>query len=208
MAHKGKMTSSPFHVETPMYKYAIEHENGNYKVQENAVTCDQLYLGHNCRLWNSGHSKCYAFKCLYHQKNLRRSKANCGMCAYYYDKKCLHEKKPMRESLHTNSATYCGFYLCEKDNKKKYYQVACYERRIYLTEKLDELKQLITKRRKQIKEAEKEMSQAAPDSATYRFLKNKIENRTKYLLEAEMQFSKVQTMLDQIGGELRKQKRR
>ena len=37
MAHKGKMTSSPFHVETPMYKYAIEHENDNYKVQENAV---------------------------------------------------------------------------------------------------------------------------------------------------------------------------
>ena len=208
MAHKGKMTSSPFHVESPMYKYAIEHENDNYKMSPDAVKCNQLYSAHNCRLWNSGLSKCAAFKCLYHQKNLRRSKATCAMCAHYYDKKCLHEKKPMREDLHTDTATYCCFYLCEADNKSKYYQVARYERRIYLTAQLEEQKKLITKRRKQIKEAEKEMSKVAPDSADYCFLKGKIENRSKYLLQAEKQFSEIQTMLDQIGGELRQDKKK
>ena len=201
------MHSSPFHVESPMYKYAIEHENDHYQPTQDAVKCNQLYSGHNCRLWNSGHSKCYSFKCLYHQKNLRRSKATCAMCAHYYDKKCLHGKKPIRENLHTDTATYCCFYLCEADNKTKYYQTARYERRIYLTAQLDEQKKLITKRRKQIKEAEREMSKASPGSDDYRFLKGKIENRSQYLLRAEKRFSEIQTMLDQIGGELRKQKK-
>lgn len=208
MARQGKMHSSPFHVESPMYKYAIEHENDNCQPTQEAIKCDHLYSAHNCRLWNSGLSKCYAFKCRYHQKNLRRSKATCAMCAHYYDKKCLHEKKPMHEALHTNTATYCGFYFCEADDKSKYYQIARYERRKYLTEQLDEQKKLITKRRKQIKEAEKEMSKVAVDSADYRYLKGKIENRSKYLLQAETQFVQVQTMLDQIGGELRKPKKK
>ena len=208
MARQGKMHSSPFHVETPMYKYAIEHENDNCQPAQEVINCDQLYATHNCRLWNSGLSKCYAFKCLYHQKNLRRSKATCSMCAYYYDKKCLHEKKPMRESLHTNTATYCGFYLCKENDKSQYYQVARHTRRLYLTAQLDEQKTLITKRRKQTKEAEKEMSKVAPDSADYRFLKGKIENRSQYLLQAEKKFIEIQTMLDQIGGELRKQKKK
>jgi hypothetical protein len=99
----------------------------------------------------------------------------------------------MNEDIHTNTATYCSFYICEADNKSKYYQIARYERRLYLTEKLDEQKKLITKRKKQIKEAEKEMSKAAPGSAEYRFLKGKIENRSKYLLQAEMQFAQIQT---------------
>ena len=208
MARQGKMHSSPFHVESSMYKYAIEHENDDCQPVQEVVKCDYRYAAHNCRLWNSGCSKCYAFKCLYHQKNLRRSKATCAMCAYYFDRKCLHEKKPMHEDLHTNTATYCGFYICEADNKSKYYQIARYERRIYLTAKLDEQKKLIAKRRKQIKEAEKEMGKVAPDSADYRFLKRKIENRGEYLLQAEKQFANIQTMLDQIGGELRKNKKK
>lgn len=207
MARQGKMHSSPFHVESPMYKYAVEHENDAYQLQEEVTKCDHLYCAQNCRLWNSGHAKCYAFKCLYHQKNLRRSKATCAMCAHYFDKKCLHEKKPMRESLHTNTATYCGFYLCEADNKSKYYQTARQERRLYLTAQLDEQKKLITKRRKQIKEAEKEIRKAAPGSAEHRYLNAKIENRSQFLLQAEQRFSQIQTMLDQIGGELRKQKK-
>lgn len=208
MARQGKMHSSPFHVESSMYKYAIEHENDDCQPVQEIVKCDYRYASHNCRLWNSGHSKCYAYKCLYHQKNLRRNKATCAMCAHYFDRKCLHEKKPMHEDLHTNIATYCGFYICEADDKSKYYQITRYERRIYLTEKLDEQKKLITKRKKQIKDAEKEISKVAPDSADYRYLKGKIENRCKLLLHAEMQFAQIQTMLDQLGGELRKNKKK
>lgn len=207
MARQGKMHSSPFHVETPMYKYAIEHENDNFQPAHEAIKCDQLYSGHNCRLWNSGLSKCAAFKCLYHQKGLQRANANCSLCAHYYDKKCLHEKKPICEDLDKGAAAYCCFYICEVDNKSKYYQIARYERRMYLTEQLDEQKNLITKRRRQIKKAEKEMRKTTPDSTEYRYWKENIENRNKYLLQAEKEFIQIQTMLDKIGGELRKKRK-
>ena len=94
MGRQGKMHSSPFHVETNQYKYAVENEVPSIK-KKIAYDCPNYIVSSGfCRLWNSGgDGLCKEFKCKYYRKSLQCQQI-CNDCAYSFKGKCEHPKKP------------------------------------------------------------------------------------------------------------------
>ena len=88
MARQGKMHSSPFHIESQQYMYAVEHEVEPQHNTKVIPDCEYVDSTKNmCRKWNSGTQKCESYKCMFMNKELRRQ-ATCKVCAYHYKGLC------------------------------------------------------------------------------------------------------------------------
>lgn len=119
MSHKGKMSSSPFHVENQFYKYAIEHEYELAVCKKSKPTCAHFVTkGGKCSFPLSGYDLCNSIQCKYNCKSLRR-KESCENCAYYLLKRCHHKKGDGNKD--TTFATFCCFFKGPAD--KKYRQI-------------------------------------------------------------------------------------
>lgn len=205
MARQGKMHSSPFHIETASYKYAIEHESDDCVSRSSAIDCKHIVSNHNCNLWNSGFTKCMSFKCRHYQKIMQRVDARCSLCAFYFEKNCHHPHKPLKDKAKGDAALYCCFYICETEKSTKYHRIASDEHRHYLKVQLDIQRKVVARRQKQISDAEKEMLKLDPSSTEYAYLQTKIATRKKALQQAETTVEQIRSKLERLGGELREQ---
>ena len=136
---KGKLHCSPFHVETANYKYAIEHENDDCQGGVFLIQCQ--YLSNStkrCDLWNSGRSKsCAQFGCKYLTLHEHLQASSCLKCAYCFESKCFHPKKPRDIEMQLSEATYCCYFLKEKTDTKLFQRIRRYCARLFYTEQLD-----------------------------------------------------------------------
>ena len=201
MPKQGKLHSSPFHVETIQYKYAIEHENDGYVIPTSKVECNHKTGKQICRLWNSGFKMCTAHKCHYNQLSMRRTGESCCTCAYYW-KKCVHPQCASREKIDATAAEYCCYLLTEADNQDKYHYIKNSIVRMDLTRLLHKNEHLIKSRTKYIKEAEQEMKQYEPTDGTYLYLAKKVAERRKQIAAAEKLVIRLKADLERLGGEL------
>ncbi len=109
MSRQGKLHSSPFHVESSRYIFAVEKENSGYEPKNEDTTCEYRH-GSVCRLWNSGYKTCASFKCRYHRESLRRS-FTCDDCGFIYNSKCRHSKTINKKKIPKATGSYCCFFV-------------------------------------------------------------------------------------------------
>ena len=130
MARQGKMHSSPFHVESRQYKYAIEHEVDTRLLKEEILpTCsflDKTTL--RCSKWNSGYSKCQGHHCAVVEKKFGRN-ATCDSCGFFFDSVCYRQLKPLNKESTSQDAGFCCYYLSVEQNEKqfRYVRNSCYQ---------------------------------------------------------------------------------
>ena len=202
MAHKGKMNSSPFHVESVTYAYAIEHENSGYNVPEKAVKCDCLVRSTNaCTLWNSGYKNCFAYKCRY-GGGIKKRDARCKSCAFYL-KKCRNPKKPQNKQISTEEAAFCCYYI-GTGMEPKYSQIRRCVLRIAYTSEYRTLQSDIDKRNKTIRKFQKELQACDKSSSDYKYLQDKIEEKKNLSEQNRARMANLKAQLDKLGGPLEK----
>jgi len=178
MTRQGKMHSSPFHVETSSYKYAIEHENDGYLVTQAPVKCPHLLRSTNaCSLWNSGYEKCMAFKCPYIGGTEQRN-TSCQKCAFFYQKKCCNPMRPFRSHPDTKDASFCCFFVGE-ENEEQYLKIKKYILRIMYTAEYNQLQQKLCIHQKSIRRCERELSLYEKNASYCQYLQNKLEKQTR-----------------------------
>lgn len=136
MGNKGKMSHSPFHIESAQYKYAVENENNDITLKPKKIDCEyHSHTGHRCTKWNSGTQDCKAFKCLYHRKQ-KRENITCADCGFYMGNKCFYPSCPNGATISLTEASECGLFLGKKENASRYAQAQRLCLRVYLTEKI------------------------------------------------------------------------
>ena len=204
MARQGRMHSSPFHVESPQYKYAIEHENKGYPTYSETVSCDQLHLKTKCcRLWNAKQCgrRCLHYKCAYHDTTIQRDAA-CVGCAFFYNKRCFHFKCPFTTKVDVNSGRYCSFYLSAEEDRQKYQfiQICC--ERIMLTRLVKECKKKLKSKNLAIGTARREIQNPNLSKDDKLYLSKKIHTRRKERNQIVTSLKQYSTRLPTIGGEL------
>ena len=201
MSRQGKLHSSPFHVESAQYKYAVEHES-DYNITYDSIKCDELHARTQyCLLWNSGFIRCSYYKCKYFNvKN--QTCSNCSECAFFYMKRCFHPKCPVKNSLRKNEAPYCCYYLSANKDRKKYLAISNYCQRIYLTKLIEEYEKKIRSKRSFIQQAERELRSKNTAIKDKNYLINKIHTKSNEIIEAEILLKKYLSQLSAIGGRL------
>lgn len=202
MSRQGKMHSSPFHVESSQYKYAIEHENEGYSVCSERVECDSLNgKTKYCKLWNIGCISCISWKCAYYNASLRRN-ASCNECAFYYSKKCFHPKRPLNCKMNIKDGQYCCFYYEIGKNKNRYFFIKNCCERIMLTKLVKDCKNKIESKNLYIRQAEEELHSQKISSDTKAYLSDKICAKADERARAEILLEKYLSRLSSIGGSL------
>ena len=204
MARQGKLHSSPFHIETASYMYAIEHENDGYAIKREATECAYVDKSKTrCSLWNSGFGKCFAFKCPYKQSELQRSNAKCGVCAFFYNGKCKQPLNPQPNTEHKDEARYCKYFLSEQEQKERYWAVRKSFYQIMLTRELDGYERRIKAWQRYIKKAKKEIARYEVGTDDYVYLNNKISDRDQLIAQAVLRIVDLKSKLQRLGGPLR-----
>jgi len=201
VARQGKFHSSPFHIENWAYKYAVEHENGDFAVPHEVIQCENRVNSTNgCKLWNSGLQTCMPHKCPV--LNGVQCSRECGQCAYYYSE-CKHPKRPIRGKIIGTEASYCAFYIGQ-DDKKRFQAIRRTIIRLDYTNELDTLKKRLKKRAKYIRECEKELLTCDMQSSDYLYLKDKIVEKQRINKNAEQRIAFLEKQLAKMGGPLNK----
>lgn len=202
MARQGKMHSSPFHVESAQYKYAIEHENEGYPIRSEIIDCDALNIKtKHCTLWNTGHRRCVSYKCIYFNTNLRRA-TDCTTCAFYFEKRCFHPNCPSSNHVDKGVAQYCCFYYGIGKNRNGYFHIKNGCERITLTRLVKDCKRKIKSKNLYIKQAEEELCSPKISNDTRTYLINKIGAKADERAQVQALLEKYLSRLSSIGGPL------
>lgn len=187
MGIKKSMAGSPFQVESPSRKYAIEHEAGTNLLIEPKIQCSYKN-GHLCTLDQVKFQKCQPFKCAYLHTELRNNDHVCKKCAYYFVK--CRKFSNAKESY----ATFCHFYtdctspnFCEI-NKRVAVNI--------LSRELNKALKTRAHRLKYIRQAEKEKSKVSCSDVNRRYLEEKIIEKQNSVIEIDYH---IQSIKEQIG---------
>lgn len=202
MGRQGKMHSSPFHVESARYKYAVEHELENYAIQSIPVKCvhRSRESGH-CNLWNIKYSSCTPHRCKYYNSALQRTSI-CSDCAYFYDKKCFHPKRPIRSGVDIDEARYCGYFHGIENGSGFFRAIRNSCKRISLTELTEKYRKKIHSKTLFIRRANEELSNPNISADNKEYLEAKIEQKTAERLDAVKMFKRYLAELSAAGGKL------
>lgn len=173
MARQGKMHSSPFHVESPRYKYAIEHEVT--PIKEQPIKCPYLNAPANvCLLWNSGLKRCFPYKCKYNKKDGKPS--CCTSCAYCIEDTCFHAKKQKHEN-NPMAATYCAYYLSKETDFDQYKAIQSRLNGERKKQEIAHIEKSIQSTFKYIRYAQQQLQSQELDEEAIDFYKEKIANK-------------------------------
>lgn len=198
MARQGKMHSSPFHIESQQYMYAVEHE---VEPQHNTkVIPDCEYIDSTksmCRKWNSGTQKCESYKCPFIHEDLRRQ-ASCKACAYHYKGLCYRpdNAKQQADGL---EATHCFFFYPKDKNPERYNYIKNYCARFYYTQQVKSHEKQLKSRERSIKECNKELALNSISESDRRYLENKIVRKTQEISVLEIELHERICALDKLG---------
>ena len=201
MARQGKMHGSPFHVENQFYKYAVEHD-GVDNIKSEHPNCEYWTPGSSvCKKWNVANGKlCKHFVCRFYKTETRR-KNICAQCAFCYNLKCKHPKRPPKEP-ETNDASFCYYFLGKKDDEKKFNYIRTCLERIALTEEKRNLHSSINSKYKYIRKAKAALKLTEPNSETYKQYISKIKAKEVDAQKQTEELASVNKRLLQLGGEL------
>lgn len=198
MARQGKMHSSPFHIESQQYMYAVEHEVEPQHNTKVIPDCEYVDSTKNmCRKWNSGTQKCESYKCMFMNKELRRQ-ATCKVCAYHYKGLCYRpdNAKQQEDGL---EATHCFFFYPKDKNPERYSYIKNYCARFYYTQQVKSHEKQIKSREKSIKECNKELALYTVSEADRSYLEKKIVRKTQEISELEKELRGLTDTLNKLG---------
>ena len=202
MARQGKYNSSPFHVETAQYKYAIEHEVDSRLVQQSIVSCDSLDKSKTrCTRWNSGYSKCENHRCLYYNEAKWRL-ATCEECAFFYETVCFHRNKPGKQVVDYEDARICCFFFPPEKDQRQHALIRSCCVRYSLTQDILGCERRIASKNNYIKQALKEISSGHPSDSDSLYLQNKIGQKARERQEQEELLQLYNQKLSKFGGRL------
>lgn len=197
MSRQGKLHSSPFHIESLQYKYAIEHENDGYAIPQRIIQCRYRIKSTNaCTLWNSGYKYCLAHKCKV--VNDHAHGKPCKECAFFFSD-CKHPNKPLREKAKDNSARYCAFFL-DTDDRPRFVHVRRHIIQTECTAEIKVLKQKITRHKRLIKQCERELSSSEIRPSDIGYLKDKIRQKEDSIIDATSRIAFLSNQLEKIQG--------
>ena len=199
MARQGKMNSSPFHIETRAYKYAVEHENEGYQILEKQNDCT-FYSAktEHCTLWNSGYQLCNKHRCRFRISGLRRL-GNCASCAYCY-KGCQHPKKPLKDSVKGEKASFCAFFVTKQMDSRKYHALHDCAERIVLSSELKRARKIVKSGNRFIKQSQNELGKMEVGTASYQSLVAQIDRKKARVRENSDLIDNLERRLDALGG--------
>ena len=200
MGRQGKMHGSPFHVESPQYRYAIEHE---YTIQSTPVKCDNLSerSGH-CNLWNIEYTSCTSHRCKYYRVDLQRTNT-CLDCAYSYEKKCFHPKHPIKNRFDVNAAHYCSYFYGLETGEEYFYVIRNFCKRIALTKLVESHQQKIQSKTRYIHRAKEKLSDPKITAANKAYLEANIKRKTAKQLTAQKKLEQYLAEFSDAGGPLK-----
>lgn len=201
MARQGKMHSSPFHVENQFYKYAVEHD-GVDNIKSDNPKCEYWTPGSGvCKKWNVANGKlCKHFVCRFYKTETRRKNV-CAQCAFCYNLKCKHPKRPPKEP-ETNDASFCYYFLGKKDDEKKFVYIRTCLERIALTEEKKRLRSGVKSKNKYIRKAKEALQLIEPGSELYKQCIAKINAKEADAQKQTEEMLSISKRLVQLGGEL------
>lgn len=169
MSRHGKLSGSPFQVESIFYKYAIENECNDCQLKKEIPQCPHYKLKNNsCGLFNSGYQACAAHKCRFFRLEQRRNNT-CHQCAYFYDGYCAHKKGQKTTNL--SIASYCCFFNNEPVTVKRVRNDILIS---VLKNEIETCNITIKRSKKYIKEAQKELTSNKVSESDRKYLENKI----------------------------------
>lgn len=197
---QGKLHSSPFHIETSNYKYAIEHESDEYKRGTFLINCQYLVPSTNhCTLWNSGRSKsCAQFGCNYLTQHEHLKPLSCIPCAYCFENRCFSPKRPQDFPIQLSEASYCCYFLKEKTDTELFQRIRKYCKRLYYTEQLIACQNEISAIKNEI-----QVKQLNIDISRNTTSESRLEHQeTSKLTALTEKLHQLTTQLNMLGGKL------
>ena len=200
MARQGKLHSSPFHVETVQYMYAIEHENESEYVPSSEPVCAfHNRVKRRCEKWNSGYPQCESHRCRYLNSSTRRH-AVCSDCAFCYCDKCFHQKAPVNLSPEPEEGSFCYFFCSEhkQPNKFRYVRKNC--ERLVISQKMKACRTAIKSKKKYIKQADRELDQETTPKDTREYLQAKCSRFNEEIAVLTEQLARLETRVNKLGG--------
>ena len=200
MGRQGKLHSSPFHVESPTYKYAVEHEIDARTISYDLPECawrDKTKT--RCKKWNTGFAKCENHRCPL--INMERHRvAQCYECAYCYEEICYHQNVPEKQEFSPSEAEYCCYYLdrCQDPQKYTYIQRQCERFRLSLLSQ--ECRKRIVSKGKYIRQASKEIAAQSTSKEDRAYLIAKCTRFETEQAALRETLSRCENRLDELGG--------
>lgn len=190
MSRHGKLSGSPFQVESIFYKYAIENECNDCQLKKEIPQCPHYKLKNNsCGLFNSGYQACAAHKCRFLRLEQRRNNT-CHQCAYFYDGYCAHKKG--QKTTNPSIASYCCFFNNEPVTVKRVRNDILIS---VLKNEIETCNITIKRSKKYIKEAQKELTSNKVSESDRKYLENKIIVRYNRIFEFEKKLSVLRQKL-------------
>lgn len=199
---RGKMSGSPFHVESLRYKYAIEHENDDCDFKSKPVDCPHLFKkSKQCLLWNSGYRYCSHFKCRCIAAIPQR-KSTCNSCAYFYSDNCFCPQKPPKIKVNCSDASFCCFYISEYEDQSKYHFLQRCCKRIFYTHKVNDCLKKINSKDLYVRQARKELNEEKTSDDDKIYLNRKIAAKLSEKEKIKLSLSEYSAILQSVGGPL------
>lgn len=201
MARQGKLHSSPFHIESRQYKYAIEHEVEPFPVRPTYADCPYLDRNRLCSLWNSGNLTCNGHKCAFAKNGLRRS-CSCEKCAFFFMGSCFEAHKPLRDTVVGSEAEYCTYFIGEEDDPKRYRKIQFLCKRYYFTSLVKSIERQIQSKDKYVAQAKAALISRKKSEETVRFYTEKIASKEEERKQLTEHLKAYKKKLISIGGKL------